>query len=281
MSVVAAAVIGGSLLSYNSAKNQAKSNTAAAGQIADASTYAADLQYDLGEKELAFNKEQYEYAKGITDKVVGAQLDTMTETNRQAKDYYDYMVANQRPVEDALNAEAMAAGGAADQERAAAEAGADTQAGISNARASRERELASMGVNPNSGRFAAGEQSNTVMEGAALAGSKNTARTNAKNLGYAKKLDVSGLYRGLAGASQGAYSTALSAGNSAVGNTNSTANLGMSGLQSANRTTIGGANTALQGATSIAGILQQNPQAEMMAGIGGNLMGAGLYKWAG
>ena len=137
-----------------------------------------------------------------------------------------------------------------------------------------------MAVNPNSGRFAAGEQSNAVMEGAALAGAKNTARTNAKNLGYAKKLDVAGLYRGLSGASQGAYSTALSAGNSAVGNTNATANLGMSGVQSANRTTIGGANTALQGATSIAGILQQNPQAEMMAGIGGNLMGAGLYRWA-
>ena len=280
MSVIAAAVVGGALISSSAAKNQAKSNEKSARTISDASTYAADLQYDLGEKELAFNKEQYDYSKGITDKVVGAQLETMGETNRQAKDYYDYMVKNQRPVESVLNTEAMAAGGAADQERAAAEAGADVQAGIANARASRERELTSMGVNPNSGRFAAGEQSNAVMEGAALAGSKNTARTNAKNLGYAKKLDVAGLYRGLSGASQGAYSTALSAGNSAVGNTNATANLGMSCVQSANRTTIGGANTALQGATSIAGILQQNPQAEMMAGIGGNLMGAGLYRWA-
>lgn len=276
MSVMAAAVIGGALISANASSKAAKAQSEAAGQISGASEYAADLQYDLGEKELAFNKEQFDYSKGITDRVVGSQLATMDESTRQAKDYYDYMVANQRPVEAALNAEAMAAGGDAEQEAAAARAGAGVDREIQAARDANERNLMSMGVNPNSGRFASMSGKNAITGAAMKANAENSAREGAKNLGYAKRMDVAGLYRGLAGASQGAYSTALNAGNSSVGNTNATANLGMNGMQSANRTTIGGANTALMGATSVANILKNDPRAEMQAGIGGQLMGFGL-----
>jgi len=55
--------------------------------------------------------------------------------------------------------------------------------------------------------------------GLGIASVANQARERERAGGFAKKLDVAGLYRGLPGASQGAYSLANQSGNSAVANT--------------------------------------------------------------
>ena len=56
--IVGAAVVGG-VVASNSAKSAAKAQEASAGRVSDASEYAADLSYKLGNDELAFAKQQY------------------------------------------------------------------------------------------------------------------------------------------------------------------------------------------------------------------------------
>jgi hypothetical protein len=55
-------------------------------------------------------------------------------------------------------------------------------------------------------------------QGLGLATAANTAREKEKLIQYGKKMDVAGLGKGLAGASQGAYGLANQSGNSAVNN---------------------------------------------------------------
>jgi len=75
-----------------------------------------------------------------------------------------------------------------------------------------------MGVNPNSGRFAASQQAAATSNAAQRAALMNQTRQKADAVGYARQLDAAGLGRNLTGASQGAYGVALNAGNSAVSN---------------------------------------------------------------
>jgi hypothetical protein len=67
----------------------------------------------------------------------------------------------------------------------------------------------------------------------------------------AKKLDTAGLYRGLPGASQGAYNTAINAGNAAVNNQNSTSALYMNGMNQGNNTIMQGQQQKLNGLGNI------------------------------
>lgn len=72
-----------------------------------ASDRAAELGLQLGQEQLAESRRQYDLNRATAEPVVQAQLAAMNQTNAQGKDYYDYMVANQRPVEASLNQRAM------------------------------------------------------------------------------------------------------------------------------------------------------------------------------
>lgn len=180
---------------------------------AAATEKSAQIMADLGREQLAESRRQYDINKETADRVVAAQLGIMDQTQQQGQDYYDYMVSQQRPVERALNDEAMDAGSESRQQVAADKAVADSQGGYTRAINQAIRQGRRYGVDPiaTTGVMAVQQAQNT----AAAAG---VAREKEKNLGYAKKLDVAGLYRGLPGASTAAYSASTNAGNSAVQN---------------------------------------------------------------
>lgn len=191
--------------------------------VAEASEESARIMAELGQEQLAFAEKQYAENKPLYDKLVQQQLEIGDQSKFQAEDYYDYMVENQRPVEDALNKEAMAAGSEAAQEEAAGRAMADARTGYTGALGTAMREGSRYGYSADKMAKAAG--SSALGYASMTAAGANTAREREKDKGYAKKLDVAGLYRGLPGASSGAYSVALNAGNSAG------ANAGQAGAQ--------------------------------------------------
>ena len=63
-----------------------------------------------------------------------------------------------------------------------------------------QRAMASMGANPNSGRFAGMQNATGLQQAAMRANAMTGARNQAQQMGYARKLDAAGLGRGLAGA---------------------------------------------------------------------------------
>jgi len=87
----------------------------------------------------------------------------------------------------------------ATRESAARDAAADIQSRFAGANAGQRLELARMGVSPDSGRYASMASSNAAMEAAASAAAMNQARTAAKQLGWAKRMDSAALGRGLPG----------------------------------------------------------------------------------
>lgn len=251
--------------------------------MAQASEESARIMAAQADRVLDESKRQYDLNTAVAKPVIDAQLGIMNETARQGKDYYDYMVAKQRPVEDALNADAMAAGTDAKAEAAAGRAIADSQGGYTRALNQGFRQARRYGLNPVNQASSLG-----LAQAQATAAAANGAREKEKNLGYAKKLDVAGLYRGMPGASTAAYGVATNAGNSAVGNQMQPSNQ----LMNANVSSAGivgqGQGLRLQGLGNIlnsqtsmynASMANQGGDSGFMGALG-TLGGAAITKWS-
>lgn len=250
---------------------QAPDTTAMAG----ATKEAAEIAAAQADRVLTESRRQYDRNMEVAQPVIDAQLETMRQTQTQGKDYYDYLVENQRPVERALNAEAMAAGSVTKQNEAVDRAVADSQRGYTRALNQGLRQARRYGINPSN------VASTSVQQAAQTAAAATGARDKEIALGTAKKMDVAGLYRGLPGASQGAYNVAINAGNSAVNNSvQPGAGLQAGTLAAANLATEGG-RMKMQGTGQILNANQQTYQSQLQsnasnsAGLG-NLLGMGL-----
>lgn len=118
---------------------------------------------------------------------------------------------------DAFLSNASAGAGQRKQEEKAGKAIADVRSGTTSAANMMMRQGIRYGLSPEQIAARAADTSTNLASAEVAAG--NDARLKEEATGWAKKLDVAGLGRGLPGASQGAYSLAVGAGDSAVKNT--------------------------------------------------------------
>lgn len=249
--------------------------------VANASKESAEIMAKLGQEQLDFAKQQYAENKPILQAVADKQIALQDETLKQGKDYYDYQVSQQRPVEEALNADAMQAGSEAAQEAAAGRAAADVRQGTTQQQNQLIRQGLRYGLSP--AKIAAMGTSAAAQAGLAEASAMNAAREKEKTLGYAKKMDVAGLYRGLAGASQGAYGVALNAGNSAGVNTRAPGQDAAAGMSAGAATVAQGRSLYQQGLGQVLGAqtsIYNNSQNSGLD-VGGLLQGGAALAKAG
>ena len=139
----------------------------------------------------------------------------------QARDYYNYQRDTFRPVERGLVADAQRFNTQDYSNQMASKASADAGLAFSQNQRMNQRAMASMGVNPNSGRFAGMQNASNLALSAQRANAMTNARTQADQMGYARRLDAVGMGRGLAGASAAAYGGASGAGSMAGQNAQS------------------------------------------------------------
>ena len=132
---------------------------------------------------------------------------------------------------------------------------ADVTQAFSNTRDQAARGLARMGVNPNSGRFAAMQNVTSIEQAKAMAAAANKTRQAADQIGLSTKMQMYGGMRGLAGL--GATNAQLGAGAMGVGNQAAAGMLG-SGIS------YSGANNAAFNAS--------------MAGMSAGVQGLGTYN---
>jgi PIN domain nuclease of toxin-antitoxin system len=224
---------------------------------ADATTESAQIMADLGQAQLAESQRQYDTTLAVSKPVVDAQLGIMQQTSDQGSDYYDYMKSTFRPLEqsaaleamgltptqiaqynalkaqeeasaaqgaqidtsrsDAFLADASANAGLQRQEEKAGKAIADVRSGWTSATNMAMRQGLRYGLSPE--QIAARAVDSSTGLASAEVAAANDARLKEEATGWAKKLDVAGIGRGLPGASAGAYSLAVGAGDSAVKNT--------------------------------------------------------------
>lgn len=249
---------------------------------------AASERVGMAQVELAKQQREDSLARNakldaLTEKVTNAQLDSMQKNSALADEYADYNRTTFRPLEQSIVDAANNTDTPAEQARAAGEAGADVQRAATGQRQALGREMARMGVNPNSGRFQSANDSAALGAAVAEAGAENSARQKVRDLGFARKMDAASLGRGLPSSQATSAGIALNSGNSAVGNlatANSSANsaaattAGIYGGANASFGTSGSlSNMAAQQAAAIYGI-QAKQHSDMMGGIGS---GIGMY----
>jgi hypothetical protein len=223
----------------------------------------------LGREQLAFSKQQYDEMMPLARQVYGQQMDAQRQQMDQAKNYFDYQQQTFRPVEQGLvrDAERFSTEGYREQMAGQAAAAAGRAFGVQQDMG--QRAMASRGVNPNSGAGMALQAQGNLGLAAQRANAMTGARTQAEQLGFARRMDVTGLGRGLAGASTAAYQGANTAGSSSMNTAMAPGSQYQQGLAGAGQTM----NSVLGSQTSVYNTAQS--QADPFASIIG--MGLGAY----
>lgn len=188
---------------------------------------AALMQAQTGQQWLDFAKEQFavgnerqEKIDALTGQVTQAQLDSMNDSNARADEMWNRYQTVFKPEQDRYIQEARDWDSEQRQQEVAAEAKATVMGNAAAAQQQNQRQMASMGVSPTSGRYAGIDRANATTTALAAAGAQNQARDQVRAQGLA-------LQEGIANMGQGATSTSaqqiglgLNSGNSATGNMN-------------------------------------------------------------
>lgn len=226
---------------------------------------------EVANEQLRFAKQQYADMFPIAQEVAQSQIDAQRQQMQQAQDYYDYQMNTFRPLEQQLVADAERFNTDAYRQQKAAEASAAAGRAFATARGSSMRSMAARGVNPNSGAARGADRGLMLSEAAMRASGMTSARQQAEQMGYARRLDATGLGRGLAGASAAAYGGAVGAGSAGLGSAMAPGTQYQQGLAGAGQTF--GQLTNIQADMYNQA---QNRSAEMAGALVGAGAGAGL-----
>jgi hypothetical protein len=190
----------------------------------------------LGREQLDFAKMQYAEMKPLAQGIANQQIAAQQQQMQQAKEYYDYNVNTFRPLEQGLVRDAESFNTEAYRSQMAQRAAADVQQAFQGAQGQSNREMARRGINPNSGAAISNMNANALRLASASAGAQTSARSQAEQMGYARRLEVTGLGRGLAGAANAAYGGATSAGSAGLNTSMAPGNQYQQGMAGAGQT---------------------------------------------
>ena len=244
--------------------------------LAEASKEAAEVQAALGYQQLDFAKQQYNDTQPMLQGIADQQMAAQKQQMKQAQDYYTYQQNTFRPLEKSIVANAQNFNTAAYRDQLASQAAADSGLAFANTRAQNQRQMASMGVNPNSGRFAGVQNSAGLAQAASSANAMTNTRLQAEQMGHARSMDAAGLGRNLAGASTGAYQGASNAGSQAGANAQSAGQNYMGNMATGAGTIGNGQQMQLQGLSSVLNAQTQtyiNSNDSFLGDLGGVLGG--------
>jgi|TARA_R110002096_G_scaffold394082_1_gene589293 hypothetical protein len=245
--------------------------------LAEASAEAARIQTGLGREQLDFARQQYDRSAPILEGIARQQMSAQNEQMTQARDYYNYQKDTYRPLERSIVQDAEQFNTEAYRNDLASQAAADAGQAFGISQQQNQRAMSSMGVNPNSGRFAGMQKASELQQSAARANVMTGTRSQAQQMGYARKLDAAGLGRGLAGASAAAYGGASAAGSMAGGNAQSAGQNYMGNMSIGAGTMGAGQQMQLQGLGNVLNNQTQtyiNTSGSFMGDLGGILGGA-------
>ena len=227
----------------------------------------------LGQEQLAFAKQQYADILPFAKQVYGQQMDAQKQQMQQAQDYYNYQQQTFRPLERGLVADAQRFSTENYREQLAKDAALQAARAFDQTQGMADRASAARGIAVDSPAAMALRNRGQYALATGTAQGMNQARTQADQLGWARRMDVTGLGRNLAGASTAAYSGATGAGTSGINTAMAPGNQYMQGLQQAGGTM--SAVTGQQAGMYNAAMQQSDP---IMGLIGTGIGAYGAFK---
>ncbi len=252
--------------------------------VAQASKEAAEISAQLGREQLNESRRQYEQNIEIARPIVDAQKRNMDQAYEQGNYSFENFKTEGRPLQQSMRDIAMGKVTPELQtqmDKAATENVADVSAALDNQRQQTNRSMTRMGVNPNSGRFAAMQGVMDIGAATAKAGAANTGRTQAVDKSYARMGDTLNTYSGMASSAPSFYSAGTNSGNSAMSNQMAPGAALMGGMSAGANTTMSGRQIAMNGLTGVlnsqtsyANANQSEGMGSVLGGLGGLAMGA-------
>jgi hypothetical protein len=236
----------------------------------------------LGNRQMDFAQRQYEEMKPLAERVAAQQMAAQEQQMKQAQDYYDYQQKTFRPLEQGLVAQVQQYNTEGNRAQLAAQASADAANAFQSAQGVSNREMARRGINASSGAALMMRNQNALGLAGMTAGAATNARRQAEQTGFARSMDVTGLGRGLAGASLGAYQGANASGSAGLNSAMSAGNQYGSAFGQGAGYMMGGAQMGLTGQGQILGSQTSvYNTAQSQADPFASILGMGLGAYAG
>lgn len=171
------------------------------------------LTKDMSNRQIALAEDNQALARQVTQQQL-ALGDEQAGYAREDRERYNKVF---KPVEDRFIERASNYDSPERQAAAAAEARGDVQSSAAAQREASQRDAASMGLNPASGRFQGINRSSDMATALAAAGAQNQARERIRSTGLALTADVANLGRGLPAQSSQAAALGLNAASAGAG----------------------------------------------------------------
>lgn len=169
---------------------------------------AISTNQELSKEQAGFTREQWAQQMAYLAKIspmfdayAKSNLGNLAALDKQTGEQFSDYSTLYRPVQEAYIGDVMRAGSEAEQAAAAARAGAGVQTQLDVQREIDARNMASMGVSPESGRFSS-DRVTSVLGAAARAGAENAARVTERDRGTTLKAQATGLGLNLANVAQ-------------------------------------------------------------------------------
>lgn len=251
---------------------------------------AALKQAELGEQWLEFARQQFgeanqrqagldELNRQVTEQQMGFMQQGADWAARDRARYEDKFL----PMEDRFIDKATQWDSPERQAKLAEESRASVLSQSETMRNANERRMASMGVDPRSGRYSGIDQSQDTATALAAAGAENQARNQVRQQGMAMEADVLNFGRGLPSQAAGGANLSLSAGGQAL-----QGNMGVNQMANQNTQIMGqGFGGAMQGYAGMGQGLSslygqqlsgwQTQQQANAANLGGVMSGLGTF----
>lgn len=221
---------------------------------------AALLEAQTGKEYLNFAKEQFAVANARQDKqdaianeVTQDQLSASRQSRQWATEDRNRYQSTFVPLQNEFIDTAKGWDSKQRQDKLASEAKADVLNNAAQQRQSSQRQMAALGVNPASGRFAGIDRAGEMATSLAAAGAENTSRNQVRKEAVAMKADAINMGNGLSVNPATSLGLSSSTGAAAYGTTSAN-----NGQAAANTNIVsGGYQTYMQGLNSQANILNQ------------------------
>lgn len=192
-----------------------KSKKIDASGISDAAMAGQSAMLGLGQRQIDFAQQQYDQFNPIYQQMAQQQMGLQNSYQEQANASNQMYSDSFMPmIQDYAN-QARNFNTDAYQQQLAQQASSDAAAAFGNTQASSARSMASMGVNPNSGRFAGLTHANDVQLAAQRGAAMTNTRAAARAEGERMTTNAIGLGDGLRNAGMQASQMAMNAGNNA------------------------------------------------------------------
>lgn len=172
---------------------------------------AAKAQAQLGQDYLNFAKEQFAFSQGLQEQQQAIAKEVTDTFMSMAKEDRERWQTLFKPLEDDFVKTATEFDTPERRAEAAAKAKADVQTAAAGERAAIERRQASMGVSPDSGRYAGIDRAMGLGSTLASVDAQNRARNEVRDTGLALKAQAIGLGRNLPAQAGTAMTSALNA----------------------------------------------------------------------